>query len=426
MYFWILAVLAIFTLRAADEQELALALKAQTDFDHVELAAVPVLRDTAACVQSQAALLPLAAREEVPLVHYRKGYCSLVGATLTHNPGEFTAAAAEFDKAIETWPDRAPAAGKDKPAEPVSSGLRVLAWIARLEAGAGKADLDRARNEMAAAIGKRACPVSLMPAAFCQAALDRGREWVGWIDLQQDDVYAAARDLSGASSSGWALWAAGKQAFADRKYGEAAARYRSGIEAWTREQRETAPALADRLKPRPDLSVAMTDLGGAQLLAGDAGGAIVTLDSAVKTDPSDARAFYLRARAKETLGQTDAALADLNLASRAAFAGAKDLASGEAHLYRGIMYYRRKDYARAEDEFASALNFDIPPALKGDAEAWRHLSAVALGSCGAARQELEQALGTVSPFFPKQEARAAADACITSTAAAGGPVNAAK
>ena len=32
---------------------------------------------------------------------------------------------------------------------------------------------------------------------------------------------------------------------------------------------------------------------------------------------------------------------------RAAFAASEDLVSGEAHLYRGILLFRRKDYGRA-------------------------------------------------------------------------------
>ena len=106
--------------------------------------------------------------------------------------------------------------------------------------------------------------------------------------------------------------------------------------------------------------------------------------------PSNPHALFLRARAKELAGRKDEALADYNLASRTAFAAAQDLASGEAHLYRGIVLYRRKDYARAEDEFASALNFEMTGALRPDARAWRHLAAVAGGSCGSARAVLER------------------------------------
>ena len=154
----------------------------------------------------------------------------------------------------------------------------------------------------------------------------------------------------------------------------------------------------------------LTDLGGAQILTGAPKVAIATLDRALEASPKG-RAYFLRARAKELAGQSEAALADYNLASRAAFAEAQGLASGEAHLYRGILLYRRKDYVRAEEEFSSALNFDISPALRPDASAWRHLSAVASGSCGASREYLERSFASVSPYFPKAEAKAVAAAC---------------
>jgi tetratricopeptide (TPR) repeat protein len=155
----------------------------------------------------------------------------------------------------------------------------------------------------------------------------------------------------------------------------------------------------------------LLDLGAAQLLAGNVKQAESTLDAALKADPASARAFYLRGRARELSGRLTDALSDYNLAARAAFAASEDLASGEAHLYRGILLFRRRDYARAEDEFASALNFSIAQSLRPDAEAWRYLAAVSSGSCGMVRQSLERSLSTVSPFFPKGEARATAAAC---------------
>ena len=161
------------------------------------------------------------------------------------------------------------------------------------------------------------------------------------------------------------------------------------------------------LGPRPQFATALADWGGARLLAGDLPGAILTLDASIQADSANPHALFLRARAKELAGRKDEALADYNLASRTAFAAAQDLASGEAHLYRGIVLYRRQDFAHAEQEFASALNFEMTAALRPDARAWRHLAAVAAGSCGPARDALKQSLATVSPFFPGDEARSA-------------------
>jgi hypothetical protein len=76
-----------------------------------------------------------------------------------------------------------------------------------------------------------------------------------------------------------------------------------------------------------------------------------------------------------------------------------------------MVFYRRQDFAHAEEEFSSALNFEMTAALRPDARAWRHLAGVAGGSCGAARDSLSHALAAVSPFFPRDEARSRASAC---------------
>src|SRR5450759_2536717 len=228
-----LALLATSILLASDPRQLALALKAQ------------------------AAALAVSLPEERSLLFYRKGYCNFAGAAASEDPRQFLTTAAEFDKAVEVWPDRLRKNPKHAPPEPVPAALHPHA-----PAGVGSP-----------------------------------------------------------------------------------------------------------------------------------------------------HALYLRARAKELAGSKDAALADYNLASRTAFAAARDLASGEAHLYRGIVLFRRQDFARAEEEFSSALNFEMTGALLPDARAWRRLAAVAGGSCGESRQSLNLALAAVSPFFPRDEARSLASAC---------------
>src|SRR5215468_7939962 len=113
-------------LHARDEEHLALALKAQTDFERVFLPVFPSLSDTATCAQSQAAILSVGAPEEQSVLHYRKGYCLLAGATITHNRQDYTAAATEFDRAIEAWATRVRKPVKNAPPQPVDSSLRVL------------------------------------------------------------------------------------------------------------------------------------------------------------------------------------------------------------------------------------------------------------------------------------------------------------
>jgi tetratricopeptide (TPR) repeat protein len=404
---------------AADEQQLALTIKAQTDFDRVQLAATPPLRDTAACIQTQAALVPVALPEDLPLVHFRKGYCTLAGATLTHEKKDFLSAAAEFDKTIEVWPARIAAMMRKKQqVEDVSSAVRVLAQVARLTVGTDQASLDQAAKELANAREVRFCPPSVMSSVLCGALLDIGRQWEGWMALRSGDFTSAQRDFSPTTAPGWSAWAAGKYAFRDRNYREAAAQYRRAVADWQSRGRQESAPLLERIGPPADLAAAYTELGGAQLLSGDRTGAIATLNQAVKAAPLDARAFFLRARARDLEGQSDAAIADYSVASRTAFANTQDQSSGEGHLYRGILLYRRRSFEQAEDEFSSALNFEITADLRSDAVAWRRMSAVAEGSCGPGRKYLEEALPSASPYFPSDEARALLGACDSTARAA--------
>jgi len=363
---------------AADERRLALLADAQAAFDRVDGNTSAPLGDASACVQMQAAALAVALPAEQSSLHYRKGYCELTVAAITRASSAFTDAAAELDR----------------------SGATMLAWIAR-QAGHSLAQ-DGAPSTWAK---PDSCPAS------CQPLIPTASLWLGWLSLNRGDLDAAAQHVSALPESGWPALVAGRKAFQAGRYSDAAARYGETVDIWTRDQSASDPPLALRLGPPEDIAQLLAGLGGAQLLSGHPETAVATLDRALKTGVPAARTFYLRARAEELSGQPEPALADYNLASRTAFASATDLASGEAHLYRGILYYRRKDFARAEDEFASALNFEIPPDLRPDASAWRHLSAVASGFCGASRQYLERSLPAVSPYFPKEEARTLAAGC---------------
>ena len=355
---------------AKDPQRLALLRQAQDSFDRVEKAASAQLADASACVQAQAAMMAVALPAELELLHFHKGFCQLAVAAITRNAAGFTEAAAELDRGY----------------------ARTLAWLARMQVNP-------------------AAPAPQSPGEMARTGFPRTeRLWLGWIALQSGDLDRAARRFAGQDETGWPAWAAGLQAFREARYREAAADYSQAVDAWTRARRDPSPPLMARLAPPADLPQMLTELGGAQLLSGSLAAAVSTLDTALEAGP-DARAFYYRARARELAGQTEASLADYNLAGRAAFASAQELSTGEAHLYRGILLYRRQDFLRAEDEFTSALNLDIPEALRPDASAWRHLSAVASGFCAASRESLERSLAAVSPFFPKDEARTLAAGC---------------
>src|ERR1039457_594556 len=404
----VLALAATSLLLASDHRQAATALKAQSDFERVDLVPRPRIADAAECMQSQAAALAVSPPEERALLYYRKGYCAFAGATATWDPRQFLAAVTEFDKAIEAWPERTRKSAKHAAPEPAA--LRVFAAIVRLHAASG-AVADGARQEIAAAVELPSCNSNLMPAAFCAQLLSAGSQWLGWSALLDNRLDEAARHFAGPPDSGWRAWAQGRRDFDAARYAAAAAQYAAAIDRWKQIWQADGPTLPQSLGPRPQYPSALADWGGARLLAGDLPGAILTLDASIQADAASPFTLFLRARAAELAGQKDAALADYNLASRTAFAAAVDLASGEAHLYHGIVLYRRQDFARAEEEFASALNFEMTGALRPDARAWRHLAVVAGGSCGTARESLSLALAGVSPFFPRDEARSQASAC---------------
>ncbi len=413
-----LLLVAASALCSAGEQQEALLRRAQREYDRVAAAAAPALREAEACIQSQAALAPVAPAEELAVVRFRKGYCTLAAAGTTGEVSGFRDAAANFEGAIAVWPARAAARMRRKqPLEPIPGILRVLARVSRLNAEVAQNHGLHAGENIEAFI-----PVeltgdtgSLLPFATAQAIVSLGRTWQAYFALLRGDLPAAARDLP-ADAPAWSAWVAGRQAFAAGRYAEAAADYQRAAAAWSASGPSDARPLLERIAPPSDPAQAYAELGGAQLLAGDPDAAIASLNQAVRRSPTGARPLFLRACAEEAAGHRDAALADYNLASRTAFASAKGLASGEAHLYRGILLYRRKDYAHAEDEFSSALNFEIAADLRADAVAWRRLAAVASGSCETAPRYLEQALPAVSPYFPGQEARAALAACSAVTA----------
>ena len=398
-------------LQAADPQRLWLTATAQADFERVERAQPVSLPDAARCQQSQAALLSVALPPEAAPILFRKAYCTLAAAAITRRSEDFQQAAAQLELALHAWPEHEASHRPRLAPGPAPSPLRVALSIARLEAEPDAGSFEAARKDLDSALNPPVCSAQLMDDNECRAILAAGRLWLGWIDLHQDRVDQARLDLSALPASGWSHWAAARQAFHNRDYAQAAARDQQAVDAWDHPQIEPANSVADRLAPQADRAQVLTGWGGDRLLSGDLAGAMTTLSAAIKLSEDPARALFLRACAEQRSGRTDAALADLSLASRTAFAHAQNLASGEAHLYRGILLYRRKDYARAEDEFSSALNFEIPAGLRADALAWRHLSAVTGGACGASRTQLEQSLTAVSPYFPKDEAHAAASAC---------------
>lgn len=287
---------------------------------------------------------------------------------------------------------------------------RILAAVTRLNAGA---TIESQEPSLLRAVDAdvedgEGCQTNAGSARFCHSVHQLGSAWLGWIALERGDPLEAGGRFANANTPAWREWIAGLQAFRIGAYSAATAEYGRAIGIW----REAHPdSLTQQMNPQPEMSEALTDWGGAQLAANDPRAALANLDQAVKADSANSRALYLRGLAKQHLGRKDDATDDLNLASRAAFAKKGDAGAAEAHVYRGITLFWRKEFLRAENEFASALNGDNAAPWQSDARAWRHLAAVAGGACGASRSSLERAMASVSPYFPRAEANAALAAC---------------
>jgi tetratricopeptide (TPR) repeat protein len=408
-----LTILAAVPVHGADAQKLALDIAAQLDFERVLSLPTPDLATASKCVQSQAMLLAVAAPVETPQLTFRKAYCQMADAIASQNRTALAQAAQTFDDAIAA---EEAASVRQKHPQNVPNTLtaphmwRILAAVARLNAGATVESQEQSLSRAVDADVEdgTGCQTNGASARFCHSVHQLGSAWLGWIALGRGDPLAAGRRFANANAPGWPEWMAGLEAFRVGNYSAAATDYGKAIWVW----REALPnSLTQRMNPQPEMSEALTDWGGAQLAASDPRTALANLDAAIKADAGNSRALYLRGLAKQHLGRKDDAADDLNLASRAAFAKKGDAGAAEAHLYRGISLYWRKEFTRAENEFASALNGEIVASWQSDARAWRHLAAVTGGACGASRSALERAMASVSPYFPRAEANAALAAC---------------
>jgi tetratricopeptide (TPR) repeat protein len=397
---------------AFGSDELARVIRAQTDFDRVEMSPTPQLKDTIGCVQAQAALLPITRPFELSLIHYRRGYCMLAGGILSRSRPDARQAASDFEKALEAWPQRS--------SGPPPVTLRILRAVALLWSGPDAAARSDIRDELENAVAQAGCTDSLMSPSACNALIETGRLWLGALALRQDRLDDAARAFRPADAAGWQAWVSGRQAFEARRFADAVPLFEKAAQLWSTTEKHPRPGVAGLFGPRPDLGAALEQLGAARLLSGGPEAAVAALSAAIKIVPERAWTWFLRARAQDALGREQDALSDYERASRLAFAKVEESgSSGAAHFYRGVWLYRRKDLERAESQFASALNFGPGDALRPDVLGWWRLVAVARGSCGESAERLEQSLGGVSDYFPKAEAQALLKACRRRTTSAG-------
>ena len=383
----------------------AAVVKAGADFDKVDAAPVPILANTMACVQSNAAAAAAVRADERYLYQYREGYCELFGAILNGASEGFRAAANDFNEAIVEWPV------KRYPAGP-PAGLRGLAAIARLEQGrAADAYPEIARDLTAVASDTNCAATPVMSQPFCASVIDTAKAWLGWLAYRRFDFTRAAQQFQSLGGNPWNLWISGRMAQDQKRLPEAAGLYQKALDAWTAAQKSANPDVLTLLGPRLESSAVYFQLGLVDYSLQRYDIAITHFDASLKESPRNSYAIFLRARSREALKLYGPALDDYALAIQTARAtNDSSWAIGQAHFQRGLLLYRAKDFGRAEAEFGSAGGARITEVLPADLAAWRAMAAVAGGGCKTV-DTLDAAAKSASDQFPKAEAETLAFNC---------------
>ena len=372
---------------AADQGQLALALKAQTDFDRVALAAQPQLSDTALCMQSQAAILSVSPPEELALLHYRMGYCQLAAGAITHANRDSLSAAAEFDKAIESWPVSTYKGGKPAAAAGFFR-LRVLAWLARTRLDR-RCRAGRARLRLPAL---RVPPASTYPrisAGSCSQQAGSGS--AGW--QLQNDVDAAAKNSRIGCIRLARLVAAGsslRMANTARRWPNTAAPSKSGRACGNR------PSFLRRLGPKPN-PIQLADLAAHNFWR-----AIRNPPLPVWTPRSGRpfRAGLLPARAPKRWRAWASRRSRITTGEPHGVRQCQNMVSGKPTCI--VAFYLSPQGLRGAEDERRAANFEILTTWVGSPyrvilPPWRGF---------VPSREVWSVHWEISPYFPKPEARA--------------------
>lgn len=371
------------------------ALNARSAFHKVEASADPGVKEIASCIQAQSAWLRIARPAERPIAHYRMGYCSLRSGVVSGDAAAYEEAEREFAASFESL------AVKDKAR---SSAAFKAPRISVSLAAARKEDLDpKLLAELKAGSERQICANQpVITADFCKTLTDTARLWLGWDAFRKDNLREADVMFLGAPESGWSLWLSGRQALETRQAPDALSLLQKTLARWTD---AGTRGLAELLGPKPELGRLYLDLGLAQYLMGDYAAAINSFDESARQSPRN-HALYARARTKDALGLRQAALADYELLGANAAGEPSESAAG---YYRGIVLFQRKDYKKAELEFASALAAPEGEIRRAEIAGWRNLAATADGKCDGhwpAGVEAGVSAGPTSILFPGAEAEA--------------------
>lgn len=378
------------------------AEQARAAFDKVDSSAVPALQDTMLCMQAHAALLPAVSPDQQYLVHYRRGYCALLGAVVSKDAAEFREASREFSLAIEK---------RAANAAPAHSGLLAGLGIAQARGSPGSIPPEALRNLEAAAQRSNCSDSALMQPEFCRDLIDVARLWLGWAALEAGRLSDAARWFSPVRAPAWNFWMAGRQAWAERRWRDSVALLERAAQAWKSVEKSAAPSTLELLGPSLEPGRADFEIGVSYYRLEDYRRAAAALDASLAVAPKNAYALFLRARSKDALGDSEAIADYQTAADLARTSGDKSWAAGQAYYYRGLLLYRARRFRDAEAAFTEAAVAELGEISRQDASGWRYLAGVAAGDCTRVPELLEAAARLTPPQFPAGEAESLAFDC---------------
>ncbi len=363
---------------------------------------MPALQDVMQCMQTHAALLPLVRTDQRYLVHYRRGYCALFGAVVTKDAADYQEAAREFTQAWEGWPARM---------QTVSSGLLALVGIARIGNGASAAPPEALRVLETAAAQAECSQTALMRASFCGELVETARVWLGYEAYRADRLADALRLFQAAPGSTWSVWAAGRQAWVERRWPQSVALMQSAIDAWTKANQNSSPGTLTLFGPKPDLGRCYYELATALFRMEEYKRALVALNEALERNPSNSFAVFLRARSKDALAESGAAADYLRSAKLADQTKDGSWAVGQAYYYRGLLLYREKRYTEAVQALELAPKNGLGELSRQTVTAWTSLAEVAGGDCEKAGELTDANQELKASGFPVAEAQAFVTEC---------------
>jgi tetratricopeptide (TPR) repeat protein len=346
-----------------EKEEVTAARRA---FETVEaLASIPNPADVQSCIQAQREAGKIPAKSERVLIDARRMYCEFLKAALAND----TKALAQSAAAMDT-----PRGDGKNDSAPV---LKLAASIAALKSAAPGA---QAEQDLTTALQSLNClNAGFARTQTCNALDSAGRLWLGWFALRRNELTQAETAFHHVGASPWNAWLTGIYSSEGRRCREAAMAFADAAASWPIRGR----SLVEWLGPQPAPGELPARLAYAQAMAGDTEAALPNLDAAISARPNDAVSLFLRGLLRRSIPDLEAA--------------AKAAPPEQAHLYRGVLFERRREYPAATREFDQAGKDTA------DLAAWKSLTDAAAGACPADSNEMDKLSATATPLFPKGE-----------------------